>query len=141
MAGNTTPISGTVCRVSVDGTNNIEHTTGWVFTETVESHDTTAQGSTYRSKISGLLYAAGSITGYLVADSTKYQYAGILNVLHGATPDPTPSSASKFFLEDSGDYYSCSIIITGLTITSRVGDTVNWSMSFESTGQIDLTVA
>lgn len=141
MAGNTTAISGSVCRVSIDGTNNLTYTDGWTMTITVENHDVTSQGDTYRGRIQGLIDWGGTISGHTILSTTAYQYIDIYNVLQGASPDATPTADSKFFLEDSGDYYDGPIILSGLTINARIGDRVNWTCNFQGTGQLDLTVA
>lgn len=137
MAGNTTPIHGKVCRVEKDSVN-MEFTDGWTINVTLDMADKSRQGQNWKEALPGQASWDGSFSGQAVMGNTE-QKAIFDNII---TPTPgTKLTDMEFTLEDSGDYLSGNLYITGVGIDARVGDIVKFTVNFQGDAVLSLTVA
>ena len=137
MAGNTTPIHGKVCRVEKN-TVVMEWTEGWSITVTLDVADISRQGQDWKENLPGQAGWSGSFSGSFVAGNTEQK--AILDNIVTATPG-TKLADMEFNLEDTGDYLSGNLYITGVTIDGRVGDKTLFTVNFIGDGALSLTVA
>lgn len=144
MAGNTTPIHGKVCRTAYgtagSGTN-IDYTDGWTINVALDTPEISRQGQHWKEVLAGQAGWSGSFSGSLVAGNT--QQKAILDNIIAATPGTklTGATALAFHLEDTGDYLTGDCFITGVSIVTAVGGVVTFTVNFQGTGVLGLTVA
>jgi len=137
MAGNTAPIHGKVARVEKNSTN-MDFTEGWTIDVALDMADTSRQGQDWKEGIPGQAGWSGSFSGQLVEGNTEQ--AAIMTNIVTATPG-TKLTDMEFVLEDSGDYYSGNLFITGVTINAPVGDKVTFNVTFQGDSTLSRTVA
>jgi len=144
MAGNTTPIHGKVTRTALGTAGSgtvIEHTDGYSISVSLDVADISRQGQDWKESLPGQAGWSGSFSGQLVAGNT--QQKAILDNIIAAAPGTklTGATALSFLLEDTGDYLSGDSYITGVSISPGIGDAVKFSVNFQGTGVLALTVA
>ena len=144
MAGNTTPIHGKVTRTAYGTAGSgtaIDYTDGYTINVKVDMADVSRQGQSWKEFLAGQAGWDGSFSGQLVAGNT--QQKAILDNIITATPGTklTTSTALSFLLEDTGDYLTGDSYITGVSISPGVGDAVKFTINFQGTGALGLTVA
>ncbi|MBW2606142.1 MAG: hypothetical protein JRD05_00755 [Deltaproteobacteria bacterium] len=142
MAGNTTPIHGKVCRTA-KGTagsgTNIDFTEAWNIDVSLDMADISRQGQHWKEALPGQAGWGGSFSGQLVLGNTEQK--AIYDNLVTATPGTklTGAAALAFHLEDTGDYLTGDVYITGVAISPGLGDKVAFSVNFQGTGALSLT--
>lgn len=144
MAGNTTPIHGKVARTAYGTAGSgtaIDYTDGYTLNVTLDTAVADRQGQSWHEFLAGMAGWSGSFTGMLVAGNT--QQKAIYDNIISATPGTklTGATALSFLLEDTGDYVSGDSYITGVSINAPVGDKVSFTVNFQGTGVLALTVA
>ena len=137
MAGNTTPIHGKVARVEKNGTE-MEFTDGWTVDVALDMADKSRQGQHWKEALPGQAGWSGSFSGQAVMGNTEQK--AIFDNIITATPG-TKLTDMEFNLEDSDDYLSGNLYITGVSIDARVGDVVKFTANFQGDGALSLTVA
>ena len=137
MAGNTTPIHGKVCRVEKNAVV-MDFTDGWTITASLDIADISRQGQHWHEGLPGQAGWNGSFSGQCVMGNTEQK--AIYDNIVTATPG-TKLTDMEFNMEDTGDYLSGNVYITGVTIDARVGDAVKFTVNFQGDGALSLTVA
>jgi hypothetical protein len=138
MAGNTAPFHGMTAR-AVDNATAINYTSGYDLTIVVDTDDISRQGQAWKENLPGQASWSGSIIAQLVAGNTE-QKVLIDNIAHATAPG-TVITDMKFYLEDSGDYYAGSLILTSQAISANVGGHVSITWGFIGHGAVAITVA
>lgn len=144
MAGNTTPIHGKVTRTAYGTAGSgtaIEYTDGYSIDVSLDMADISRLGQNWKEGLPGQAGWSGSFSGQLVAGNT--QQKAILDNIITAAPGTklTGTTALSFLLEDTGDYMSGDAYITGVSISPGIGDAVKFTVNFQGTGALALTVA
>ena len=137
MAGNTTPIHGKVCRTEKGGVV-MDFTEGWTIDVSLDMADISRQGQDWKEALPGQAGWSGSFSGQVVMGNTEQK--AIFDNIIAATPG-TKLDDMEFNLEDTGDYLSGDLYITGVSISPAVGDKVGFTVNFQGTGALSLTVA
>jgi len=144
MAGNTTPIHGKVTRTAYGTAGSataIDYTDGYSVEVSLDVADISRAGQNWKESLPGQAGWTGSFSGQLVAGNT--QQKAILDNIIAATPGTklTGATALSFLLEDTGDYLTGDSYITGVSISPGIGDAVKFTVNFQGTGALGLTVA
>ena len=137
MAGNTTPIHGKVCRVEKNSVN-MDFTDGWNIDVALDMVEISRHGQDWKEQLPGQAGWSGSFSGHAVMGNTEQK--AIFDNIIAATPG-TKLTDMEFTLEDSGDYLSGNLYITGVSINASVGDKVSFTANFVGDGALSLTVA
>jgi hypothetical protein len=132
------PLHGKGCTVTVDGAsaNKVAELDEWSIDATLETAQDTQFGDNWHSHIVGLGAWSGSMSGSFDPSDT-YQKE-VHDYLVAAAPTGILSDAR--FNIDTGDYYSGTIIITGVSVSAGIGGRVEASYSFIGSGALTLTV-
>ena len=137
MEGNTTPIHGKVCRVEKNGTL-MEFTESWNINVSMDVADISRQGQNWKEILPGMSGWDGSFSGLAVHGNTEQ--AAIFDNIIVATPG-TKLTDMEFNLEDTGDYFSGDLYITGVSFGPGIGDAVKFTVNFQGTGALSKTLA
>jgi hypothetical protein len=138
MAGNTAPFHGMKAR-AIDGSTAIGYTSGYDLTIVVDTDDISRQGQAWKENLPGQAGWSGTIVAQFVAGNTE-QKVLLDNIIHATAPG-TVITDMTFDLEDTGDYYSGSLILTSQAISANVGGHVSVTWGFVGTGAVAITVA
>jgi len=137
MAGNTTPIHGKVCRVEKNATE-MDFTDGWKINVALDMDDISRQGQSWKEHLPGQAGWDGEFSGQAVLGNTEQK--AIFDNIITATPG-TKLTDMEFNLEDSGDYLSGDLYITGAVIDPSVKGKVGFTVKFVGNGALSLTVS
>lgn len=104
----------------------------WTIEATIEEEDITDFGDDWKAFGGGLAEWGGSMTGFF--DPTNTEQKAIHDAL--ITAVPTGALADVEFYLDATYYYSGSIIVTGITITTTVSGHIKVVIRFKGNGAL-----
>jgi predicted secreted protein len=132
------PIHGKVCKITVDsGTNKVAEMSEWTITANLDLDEDTQFEDNWKTYLAGLASWSGSMSGNF--DPTDIYQKELLDALVTASPG-TAITDARFELEDSGDYFSGSLIITSMEVNPSIAGTVKVTIGFQGTGALSLTI-
>jgi hypothetical protein len=134
------PIHGKIAKVTVDGAsaNEVDDVTGMSVSVTLDTAETTKLGTNWKTHLVGVGEWGGSIEAFFNPGDT-YQKE-LLDLIVAAAPVGQIDDL-RLQLEDAGDYWNGTIIITGLNSVVSIGDVVKADFSFIGSGAPTLTIA
>jgi len=134
------PIHGKVCEMTVDGAtaNQVANLTDWEISGTLETDETTAFQTNWKTRVVGLADWSGSASGHFDPSDT-YQLE-LMQLMVAAAPTGALADA-RFQLEDAADYWSGPLIMTGFGNPVSIAGVVKVNFSFVGNGQLQLTIA
>lgn len=131
------PIHGKVCRIEKNSTN-AAYSQGWTINTGLDLDDISAQGDSWKSAVAGLAEWDGDMSFHF--DPSDASQLAILQALVTATPG-TKLTDVEFTLEDSGDYFSGDLFVTGVSVKTAVSGKVPMEVKFKGDGALSLTIA
>ncbi len=134
------PIHGKVCEVTVDAAtaNQVGELSEWTIDVELETDEDTEFQDDWKTHLVGLASWSGSMSGSFDPSDT-YQKE-IHDLIVASTPTGSVADA-RFQLEDSGDYYSGTIIINSASIGAGIAGKVTAEYGFIGTGALTCTIA
>jgi predicted secreted protein len=116
-------------------THVVGEATDWTISASLDIADSSAMGDDWKSGVAGMASWSGSANMHF--DLTDTYQAAVHDAL--VTASPTGSITTARFYVNASNYYSGSILITGVNPTAGIGDLVKLSVSFQGTGALSYT--
>jgi len=116
-------------------THTVAYMTDWTITASLDVADSSALGDDWRTGVAGLASWNGTMNGHF--DLTDTEQAAIHDALVTSSPTGIVSTA-RFYVNDT-NYYSGTIIITGVNPSAGIGDLVKLSITFQGSGALSYT--
>jgi len=134
------PIHGKVCEITVDGAtaNQVANMTDFEINVTLDTDEKTAFQDDWKTRVVGAADWSGTMNG-LFNPSDTYQKE-LMDLIVAATPTGILADG-RFQLEDSGDYWSGSLIINTLNNPVSIAGVVKITFGFIGNGELSLTIA
>ncbi len=130
------PIHGKVTRVAKNNVE-IENESEYSLDFTLDLDEKSAKGDDWKKWLAGMAEWGGTMSYHL--DPTNTEQKALIDNIVAAVPG-TELTDVVFRLEDSGDFFSGDIIITGLSIPTGIGGKVTGSFPFKGQGPPSLTI-
>jgi hypothetical protein len=122
-------VHGSNSHITVDAVDISTYTDGVTHDRSVDTAETSAFGDDDKTFIAGLEDGSFSINGHWDATADAALDAlfdgAVVAVIYG------PAGTTSTFVR-----YTCNALVTNYSITSGVGDRVNWSVSLQRTGAL-----
>jgi len=131
------PIHGKVARFEKNSVLT-DLTTGWTINTSLDLAEITAQGDNWRDYIAGLNEWDGSLE--VTFDPSNTQQVALVNNIIAATPG-TKLTDIEWTLEDTGDYFSGDVFLTGFSTAPNISGGVTATFTFKGSGALSLTIA